>query len=358
MRVEQLTFTRFVAAVSIVIYHFGTDIYPFSISGLNFLFKHADIGVSYFFILSGFVMIIAYNSKGSNTIAADRYYVNRFSRIYPAYLLAALLYVLYFLVRNKNLSPGSVGLNLLVLQSWLPPYPLNINPPGWSLTVEFFFYALFPFLFNSIYLKISLRKLFLPIILFWISTQVFFNIMVNSQWYEGLPSKSHDLLFYFPLMHLNEFLIGNLGGLFLLKYRNYLRNFDRYIFVLIFLFLLLYRLPMNFHDGLMAFVFLPFILLLSLNNGFLTRLFSKKPLVFLGEISYGIYIYQIPVFFWVTGFLKYIGLDNANILFYFPFACLIVFSGLSYVYIEKPVRDAINMKYLKRKPEMKLNPVQ
>ncbi|MDW5290748.1 hypothetical protein [Formosa sp. PL04] len=63
MRLEQITFTRFLAAISIVIFHHGKNIFPFNQEGVSFIIKQANIGVSYFFILSGFVMVIAYGNK-------------------------------------------------------------------------------------------------------------------------------------------------------------------------------------------------------------------------------------------------------------------------------------------------------
>ena len=63
MRIEQLTFIRFVAAISVVIHHFGLHIFPFNTSILLKIFKQGDLGVSFFFFLSGFVMIVAYHKK-------------------------------------------------------------------------------------------------------------------------------------------------------------------------------------------------------------------------------------------------------------------------------------------------------
>jgi peptidoglycan/LPS O-acetylase OafA/YrhL len=60
MRAEQITFTRFFAALSIVVFHFGKNISPFNESSIKILFLQAHIGVSYFFLLSGFIMILAY----------------------------------------------------------------------------------------------------------------------------------------------------------------------------------------------------------------------------------------------------------------------------------------------------------
>jgi peptidoglycan/LPS O-acetylase OafA/YrhL len=351
MRIEQLTFTRFIAAISIVIYHFGMGLYPFGTDAVSFLFKQANLGVSYFFILSGFVMIIAYSGNGKGRIDSRKYYSNRLARIYPAYFLALMILVVYLLLRSKSFSGMAFALNLFVIQSWFPPYALTMNGPGWSLAVEFFFYALYPFLFNRIYSKAGPGRLILPILLFWLASQVFFNIMIKSSFYQGSPSNSHNLLYYFPLMHLNEFLIGNLGGLFLLKLRDRTaKNHTVPILVLMTVLLLMLRfpLPWSYHNGLLAIIFVPFLLLLSLNKGFLSRAFNLKPLVFLGEISYSIYIYQIPVFFWSKGMMTVLGITNGYAVFYLFLTSLIVTSGLSYVFVETPIRNAIKGRFARK----------
>jgi peptidoglycan/LPS O-acetylase OafA/YrhL len=194
------------------------------------------------------------------------------------------------------------------------------------------------------------NKLIFPIILFWVVSQVVLNILLHSTFYKGYPSNSHDLLFYFPLMHLNEFLIGNLGGLFLLKFKNNtLKRYDIQILLLavILVVLLRFPLPVSYPNGFLAVVFVPFIILLSLDNGFFSWIFKLKPFVFLGEISYGIYILQVPVFYWLQGFLKLVGVKQGYILFYLPLAGLITTAGLSYVYLETPIRNAIKNRYRK-----------
>lgn len=100
MRIEQLTFTRFIAAIAIVIFHFGKESYLFNSDYVSFIFRQAHLGVSYFFILSGFVMIIAYgNKKNINFI---EYIKNRLARIYPVYLLAIVLFLSVTFFRNIN----------------------------------------------------------------------------------------------------------------------------------------------------------------------------------------------------------------------------------------------------------------
>jgi peptidoglycan/LPS O-acetylase OafA/YrhL len=337
MRIDQLTFTRFIAAISIVIFHFGKKIFPFNSEYIDFLFKQANIGVSYFFILSGFIMIISYRNK--DNINAIDYYKNRFARIYPIYLLG----LLFYLPIRIMLYPLDVTLffHLSMLQAWFPGWIMSYNFPGWSVSVELFFYILFPFLFNYFYCKKSnFKRYFIVIIFIWTISQIIFNYFINSPFYRGDPSRSHELLFYFPLLHLNEFLIGNLAGLFYLKKHKVLqKNYDLLILFLITIIILVLKFPfgLSYHDGLLGIVFIPLILAISLNNGRITQLLSKKPLIFLGEISYSLYIYQLPVFY----YCKNLPINNLILAFFVKTIILIVLSSLSYLYIETPLREKI-----------------
>jgi peptidoglycan/LPS O-acetylase OafA/YrhL len=68
LKITQITFTRFVAALAIVISHFNKDVFLYKIPYLSEVFLRANVGVSYFFILSGFIMIIAYHKKEKNRL--------------------------------------------------------------------------------------------------------------------------------------------------------------------------------------------------------------------------------------------------------------------------------------------------
>lgn len=343
MRLEQLTFTRFLAAILIVVFHYGKNVFPFNYGSIDFLFKQANIGVSYFFILSGFVMIIAYGNK--DKIEFGDYIKKRFARIYPVYFLAILVLLSYFFVLAITVDYKGLILNITLFQSWIPGFALSFNSPGWSLAVEMFFYISFPFLFNLFYKKYSLKKLIVPVFVFFIGSQIALHVLIHSSFYNGFPSKSHDLIFYFPLMHFSEFLIGNLAGLFFLKGIK-VRNYDLPIIVLILFVsvLLKINIGINFHNGMLAFIFVPLIILISANNGFLTRLSNKKSLVFLGEISYGIYILQMPVYLWIGGIMKYLNINNSIVIFYTYLMVLIFLSAISFKFFETPLRKIINKK--------------
>ncbi len=346
MRVEQLTFTRFLAAISIVVFHYGGNIFPFNIKFIHLLFKQANMGVSYFFILSGFVMVIAYKDKVK--IEYGDYIKRRFARIYPVYGLAILILLAYWLALKKPIDYKGLFLNLTLLQSWIPGYALSFNGTGWSLAVEMFFYFTFPFLFNYIYRRYTLKKLVIPIFLIFIVSQILLHVILNSPFYKGYPFRSHDFTFYFPLMHLNEFLIGNLAGIFFIrgiKTGNY--DFPVIGLSLLISILLIINFGLNYHNGMLAFVFVPFILLISSNNGLITKIFNMKPLVYLGEISYGIYILQMPLYNWVTGVMKYLNIKNPTVVFYLYLILLVLFSAISFTYFETPLRKLINRIHIK-----------
>ncbi len=352
MRIEQLTFTRFIAAFSIVIFHFGSDIIPFNSSFVSFIFVRANAFVSYFFVLSGFIMIIAYGSK--KTIIISNFFKNRFARIYPIYLLALMLLLIYDVKYNSPINYSDLILNLFAIQAWIPGKAVSFNPPGWALSIEIFFYLVFPFLYNFIYNRISIKALILPVLLVWMISQVISQWLFSSSFYSGYPSNSHDFIFYFPLMHINELLIGNIAGLWFVhtckgKYKNY----DWLILGLILLFVATVKVialknpfGLNLHNGVLAIFFVPFIILVSMNNGVITKIFNKKPLVFLGEISYGVYILQFPAYLCSQHIFGLLHIENKIVRFYLFVILLLSMASISYLFIESPVRQFFKRRFL------------
>ncbi|MCI2228844.1 acyltransferase [Polaribacter sp. MSW13] len=343
MRIEQLTFTRFVAAISIVIFHYGSGSFLFNNEYVSFIFKQANVGVSYFFVLSGFVMIIAYGNR--KKIKFLEYIKNRLARIYPVYFLAILLILVVNLFRN--IDEYNLFLNLFMIQSWISEKALTINVPGWSLSVELFFYVSFPFLFNHFYLKKSLKNLTIWILSFWIISQILYHLIING----NIKLSYYNIrdIRYYPLMHFNEFLVGNLTGLFFIKkIKNNIRDYSiPIILTLITLITLLkFTFGLNYHNGLLLIVFVPLIILISLSNDKFTQIISRKSFVFLGEISFGIYILQAPVWLIFSDYRmdKYLGLNKEvdfTESFIIRIIILIILSSLSYLFFEKPIRNKI-----------------
>lgn len=153
MQLDQITFTRFIAALTVVFFHYGQAVFP---ANIPFLFENVTAGpiaVGYFYVLSGFIMSIAYyqmDVANRGKFNKLKYWVARFARIYPVYLIALLIIVA---AKYKTLGEDwDVFLShIFLVQSWIPGYPITLNTPGWSLSVEAFFYLCFPFLIFWVY---------------------------------------------------------------------------------------------------------------------------------------------------------------------------------------------------------------
>ena len=343
IRKDQITFTRFIAAIAIVIFHYGREVFPFNVEPVAFYLGNANLGVSYFFTLSGFIMILAYANSSKVDIA--EYYRSRFARIAPAYYLALILIMLPIVLTGGGYDLKGLVLNAALLQAWVPAKALSINTPGWSLSTELFFYLLFAFLFNSIY---KVRNFWLVAaggVLFFSLSQMSHNYLLSLPLYKGYPSASHNFIYYFPIMHLNEFIMGNMAGLFYIKFMSHTsRANGLWIVLSVVALLYLMRNPtgLSLQNGLLAIAFIPMILLICSDNGLFSRVMTLKPLVYLGEISFGIYILQMPIQILTDLLFKRVGLLDPSLSFFGYLIILMVFSALSFEYIETPLRKKIN----------------
>lgn len=339
MRIDQLTFLRFIAAIAIVIYHYGLAVAPFNAYGMSYLFKQANIGVSFFYILSGFVMMLAYANK--TPIDAKQFLWNRFARIYPVYFLALIGTCFFFYYVQVPISGKDFMLSLFCLQAWIPSAALSINKPGWSISVEALFYIAFPFILNHLYAKKSrIPYTLMGILAIFLLSQLGFHYFIHTYPIHS-NQELHHFIYYFPLLHINEFLVGTFCGWYFLKYQKTSeRNNDIIIILLLSTILVLLKYPIGFHyhNGLMAVLFAPLLISISANKGIITRLLNKKPLLFLGEISYGIYVWQYPIFIMGNKLGKWIGFQTTATFFYFNLLLLLMISSISYLFFEKPLR--------------------
>lgn len=120
--------------------------------GLSGFVGNGFVGVSLFFILSGFVLTYTY--QGSRATLGE-FYGARIARIYPVYLFSLLLAAPIFFKgfiaggNGERVAPLVLG-KLFMIQSWIPWMEHNWNVPSWSLSTEAFFYLLFPVLLPAL----------------------------------------------------------------------------------------------------------------------------------------------------------------------------------------------------------------
>lgn len=155
---EALTGIRAVAAIMIFVYHnrkFWRNTFP---EMANRLLNEFHIGVSMFFVLSGFLITYTYfNSFQNNSLNQYKNYITlRLARIYPVYLLIIIAKYSF----TKFPSGVESFLNITLLKGYSNKYLLTGIPQTWSLCVELTFYAIAPLIFWSIY-KNGILKSFL-----------------------------------------------------------------------------------------------------------------------------------------------------------------------------------------------------
>lgn len=340
MRIEQLTFTRFLAAFAIVVFHFGRDVFPFDYAIIQPTVLSLNIGVSYFFILSGFVITIAYSRMPH--VSYLKFYLLRLVRIFPAFLISFILSVIYLSHIGENIDTSNYILQAFLIHVWFKEYCLSINFPSWSLCVELFFYFIFPITYNTFYKKTSLKKIAIAVVIIWVVSQCVF-IFIQQSGAFSLATKKLSL--YFPLLHLNQFMAGNLLALYLLHRNPEKKNNLLYTVIVAVVLMCLINLPVTqkiFHNGLIAPVFCMFIYLFSASENKLTTVFQLPFFILLGEISYGIYIYQYPVYkIFNFLYIKILQLHIASWMFYANFLILLIVSYYSYRFIEKPITSRL-----------------
>lgn len=296
---------RGVFALIVIIAHSPYNIYK---KELHFM-SHADILVDFFFILSGFIISLAYEHRISKGLSFKSYFISRLGRIYPLHFFTLILCLLVLVIKQFSglkfhfLSSSSVASffsNFFLIHSLGIHNELTWNFPSWSISVEFYTYLLF-FLGLKIYDK--KKNIKIPII---ISFACYMTLLIWSK--KSIGSYSYDLGilrciggFYFGVCiyrFQNKFNLKIFKHIYLLETLS--------IFFLIFLFTITkytsFRLDLFF-----ILVFGIIILVYAKKeNGFLGKIFNSKILKTIGRYSYSIYLMHSFVITIVIIFTKYI----------------------------------------------------
>lgn len=293
-RLDKLTSLRFFAALMVVFFHSRVQLAPshglLQRSYFHF-FSYGFMGVSIFYVLSGFVISLA-NEKWRGR---RRYLAGRFIRIYPSHWLVTLVLVSGWVAMHYHLhlvTSWQVDLaNLALLQAWIPDasYYLSLNAVSWSLSVEMFFYVAF----------LSLRRLRdQQVYALTIFSYVLLIVMA------ALPhdwSDSYWTFYIDPLARLPEFLGGM--ALYRLHRAGALARLPvpRFDVILLLVSMLLVSAFLG-SRGVGAIWFysiipLPFCLsiMASLLDGRHNGYMTNRNLVLLGEASFGLYLIHHPI---------------------------------------------------------------
>ncbi|WP_363348186.1 acyltransferase [Methylocystis echinoides] len=356
--IATLTSLRFFAAAMVVIGHSnGTFGLPQEWTRLFPSYQ----GVSFFFVLSGFILTLRYPRLKSFE-ESRRFLVARFARIWPLHAVAffSLFWALDWVPHYLSTPEGSAAavLNLSLLQAWSPYtcYNMSYNAVSWSISVEAFFYVAF---IGLVQLRDRHWRL-LPIVglvpaiaLIWLANSL--NLPVVDR-----HSASLDTVLYVnPLARLFEFTLGMSAavlferfspmapkGLFLgtglelagvalfglsltLNTEFYIKHYPGHL------------LPASLGFWLErsgeAPIFAVIIMIFAAQKGVLSRVLSQRLYVVAGEISFAIYMLHQIIQSYI---LRSSGLPH-SMAFALFILLTIWLSYLAWRYIETPARSAI-----------------
>ncbi|MFD6276867.1 acyltransferase family protein [Streptomyces sp. NPDC060209] len=192
---------RWAAALVVFLFHMKNFRY-FDDGGQTFVkwaFAPGAVGVTFFFVLSGFVL--AWSARPGDKVVS--FWRRRLARIYPVHVVTTLLALALAFTVLPVLKPTGgyreVAANFLLLNAWTNDWWHGVNTVSWSLVCEAFFYACFPALYAV------LRRLG-PKALTVLVTLCILTVMV-------LPVVNRSLdtgvvPYAFPLARFPEFVIG------------------------------------------------------------------------------------------------------------------------------------------------------
>lgn len=145
---KALTGLRCFAAINIVLFHFSN---PQWFGFLAPVVNAGFISVSYFILLSGFVLGYNYNERARlGQLDRVRFFKARFARIYPIYFLSLLLSVGQLATEYQTHTHAmfwtGVVLTPLLLQGFVPAIATFMNTPAWTMSAEAAYYAIFPWI--------------------------------------------------------------------------------------------------------------------------------------------------------------------------------------------------------------------
>ena len=295
--IRTLQSLRFFFIMLVVLSHYIGSIFDFG----------GECGVSFFFILSGFVLSFAYSERISKGIFSTKpFLLRQWTKIYPLHIITFIIMFALDLRLGKYCDITAVIANILLLQSWVTAdsFYFVANSPSWFLCDILFFYAVFSSL-NKLILRTDNKKIIsISIIVF----LLYICLMVI------LPSHLvNPILYANPLTRLLDFIIG------IILYKLYISDkgialkdiinskssitvslIELSLILLVVITAFVYphlqpRVRTVSIFWLSMPIFILFFAMSDKSNGIISKLLQGKTILWLGNISFCIYIIHAPV---------------------------------------------------------------
>jgi peptidoglycan/LPS O-acetylase OafA/YrhL len=301
-QIRPLTGVRGLAALWVVFLHLnGIDNNP--VRGLlGNVVDHGYLAVDLFFVLSGFVMSLSYKQlfeSGSSLAHYATFLIRRLARIYPLYFVTTVLITVLAVsgIDHHHISTNGLALllffNLTLVDSW--GFAGSLNGPAWSISTEFGAYLVFPLLLSVLAKRGRITALGAGLLCL---GAVNFVAMLASPT-PGTPRQGPLDVYWarsvWPLVRcIAEFSIGILTYRIAsnVRVRSWAQRADvGYLISAAIVGLVL--IPQS--DVFIVALLPGLIVSLACGTGGVAAFFGSAAMVFLGEISYAVYLLHWPM---------------------------------------------------------------
>lgn len=353
---------RAIAVIAVIIYHIDANYLP-----------GGFLGVDLFFVLSGYLIssLIIKEYKSTGTVNLYNFYVRRARRLLPAvYFMITVVLIIITLFNGVLLKKSYLDALFGYIYSsnwWYIFHKLDYfdsfgsQSPFkhlWSLAIEEQFYMFFPLIFlifnrksksnngnsklnkNFIYVVLSL------ILVSLIAHILLFDINNINRIYFGTDTRAFSLLvgvvgaILYPMDRLSERTT---------KKDNMIYSIVSLISILVLIGIMINTSEYNtwlYRGGFLLVAIIGLIIIISSGRQytFMSKLLSFKPFVFIGKISYSLYLWHFPILV-VTTPVSEIGNPN---LFYVTLRIVLIFlvATGSYMFVETPIRKLGFVNYI------------
>ena len=333
---------------------------------LNNLLAHGYVSTSFFFLLSGFILAYLYWAPGGElSTTRQRFWWQRFTRIYPAHLIALGVTMLLFLPRfffdptapSVPLAIASAVATATLTQSWMAPLVPVWSWPTWALSAVVFLYLLMPWLMRVLARVSRPQQIALLVaspLISLLPTLVFLQFFPDGaegrqDWQIFIGSTPLFWVAHFVagMLMSRVFAISRFESAWREKPKPWLAPGDFALAAVIAISLMdphdrVWRLILR-HGALMPLYMLA-LYDLALGRGLAARLFSLPGMNFLGQLSFSIFIWQN--LFMALGFMMVMAAPNVpGMSFWFAVIGLFVMSMISTHFIEKPLARRLRRRY-------------
>ena len=356
-RLLQLDSIRGLAACAVAfIWHYQhfapQNVSPFS-QKLGLLYSYGWLGVEVFFILSRFVFCYVYNDKiQNNEISFSRFMKLRFCRLYPLFFITLIVVALGQIYRTSSLGSSFIYvnndvyhfiLNLLFLQSGWFEKGFSFNGPSWSISVEFVCYIIFYILTS----KIKNKKIRLTIDVLIALLGVFLiKAQLNYPLFNDKMGRGFLCFFVGTILYEINCLISKS------KYKNAVLIGCFAILLTLFALVKLFTVSILGNVQLLLSILIaPTLIIICLNSKIVSKVLNFMPIVYVGEISYSIYLWHFAVQLFINtiNIRLNLGLNFSSVKVFLMYILItIIISAISYELIEKRLGSILRKKMILR----------